>query len=72
MRGALSVIGEAGNEIEKGCIMERPKVIYKLKDEEICHVVSSELKGRVMAARAEWLSVTPAGPYRFVSSSRLF
>ena len=57
---ALSVSEEAGNEIEKGCIMERPKVIYNEKDEEICHVVSSGTE-RVRAMRLpvqEWLSVT--------------
>lgn len=50
---ALSVSEEAGNEIEKGCIMERPKVIYNKRTKKFVMWFHLELKGKgYEAARA--------------------
>lgn len=43
---ALSVSEEAGNEIEKGCIMERPKVIYNKRTKKFVMWFHLELKGK--------------------------
>ena len=43
---ALSVSEEAGNEIEKGCIMERPKVIYNKRTQKFVMWFHLELKGK--------------------------
>ena len=69
----LSVSEEAGNEIEKGCIIERPKVIYNEKTKKFVMWFHLELKGKGYAAARAGVAVSdsPAGPYRFVSSSRV-
>lgn len=55
---ALSVSEEAGNEIEKGCIMERPKVIYNKRTKKFVMWFHLELKGKAMRLPVrEWLSV---------------
>lgn len=70
---ALSVSDEEGNEIEKGCIMERPKVIYNAKTKKFVMWFHLELKGRgYEAARAGVaISDTPTGPYRLLRSGRV-
>ena len=42
---ALGVSGEEGHDIEKGCIMERPKVIYNEKTGKFVMWFHLELKG---------------------------
>lgn len=70
---ALSVSPEAENEIGKGCIMERPKVIYNKKTGKFVLWFHLELKGRGYEAARVGMAVsdTPAGPYRFVRSMRV-
>ena len=70
---ALSVSEEAGNEIEKGCIMERPKVIYNKRTKKFVMWFHLELKGKGYEAARAGVAVSdsPTGPYRFVSSSRV-
>ena len=66
---ALSVSEEAGNEIEKGCIMERPKVIYNKRTKKFVMWFHLELKGKGYEAARAGVAVSdsPTGPYRFVS-----
>lgn len=70
---ALAVSEEEGHDIEKGCIMERPKVIYNAKTGKFVMWLHLELKGQgygpVRAAVA--VSDSPAGPYRFIRSGRV-
>ena len=72
-RAALSVSEEAGNEIEKGCIIERPKVIYNEKTKKFVMWFHLELKGKGYEAARAGVAVSdsPTGPYRFISSSRV-
>lgn len=69
---ALAVSAEAGNPIEKGCIMERPKVVYNPRTRQFVMLFHLELKGRgYEAARVGFaVSDTPTGPFRFVRSLR--
>ena len=70
---ALPVSSEEGIDIEKGCIMERPKVIYNAKTGKFVMWFHLELKGEGYAAARAAVAVsdTPAGPYRFVRSCRV-
>lgn len=70
---ALPVSSEAGSEIERGCIMERPKVIYNEKTKKFVMWFHLELKGRGYEAARAGVAVSdaPEGPYRFVSSGRV-
>lgn len=70
---ALHTANEAGHDIEKGCIMERPKVIYNKKTDKFVMWFHLELKGKGYAAARAGVAVSdsPAGPYRFVSSGRV-
>lgn len=70
---ALPVSDEEGHAIEKGCIMERPKVIYNKKTGKFVMWFHLELKdkgyGPALAAVA--VSDSPAGPYQFIRSGRV-
>ncbi|MBQ3926269.1 MAG: family 43 glycosylhydrolase [Bacteroidaceae bacterium] len=70
---ALAVSLEAGHDIEKGCIMERPKVIYNAKTKKFVMLFHLELKGRgYEAARVAFAeSDSPTGPFRFIRSTRV-
>ena len=70
---ALPVSEEEGSDIERGCIMERPKVIYNERTHQFVLWFHLELKGRSYeAARAAVaVSDTPAGPYRYLGSGRV-
>ena len=70
---ALSVSHEAGHDIEKGCIMERPKVLYNEKTHKFVMLFHLELKGRgYEAARVAFAeSDTPTGPFRYIRSTRI-
>lgn len=67
---ALSV-SESG-EIERGCIMERPKVLYCEKTRKYVMLFHLELKGKgYEAARVGFAeSDSPVGPFRYVRSLR--
>lgn len=69
---ALAVLDEAGHDIERGCIMERPKVVYNAHTRQFVMMFHLELKGRgYEAARVGFaVSDTPCGPFRFVRSLR--
>lgn len=70
---ALSVSEEPGSDIEKGCIIERPKVVYNEKTGKFVMWFHLELKGRgYEAARAAVaVSDTPEGPFTFIGSGRV-
>jgi len=69
---ALAVSEEAGHDIERGCIMERPKVVYNKKTNKFVMLFHLELKGRgYEAARVAFAeSDSPVGPFRFIRSLR--
>lgn len=70
---ALAVSDEAGSEIEKGCIMERPKVIRNPQTGKFVMWFHLELKGQGYAAARAGVAVsdTPQGPYTYVGSGRV-
>ena len=69
---ALSVVDERGHDIERGCILERPKVIYNQVTGKFCMWFHLELKGRGYDAARYGVAVAdrPEGPYRFLYSQR--
>ena len=70
---ALAVSEEEGHDIEKGCIMERPKVIYNAKTGKFVMWLHLELKGQGYGPARATVAVSdsPAGPYRFIRSGRV-
>lgn len=70
---ALGVSEEAGDEIERGCIMERPKVIYNERTKKFVMWFHLELKGKGYAAARAGVAVSdrPEGPYRYLGSGRV-
>lgn len=69
---ALAVSEEAGHDIERGCIMERPKVVRNPKTGKFVMLFHLELKGKgYVAARVGFAeSDSPVGPFRFIRSLR--
>ncbi len=69
---ALAVSEEEGSPIERGCIMERPKVVYNEKTGQFVMLFHLELKGKGYAAARVGFAVsdTPTGPFRFLRSLR--
>lgn len=70
---ALSVVDEQGHDIEKGCIIERPKVVYCKKTKQFVMWFHLELKDQGYRASryAVAVSDTPTGPYRYIKSGRV-
>lgn len=70
---ALAVSEEEGVDIERGCIMERPKVIYNEKTGKFVLWFHLELKGKGYGPARAAVAVSDRleGPYRFVSSGRV-
>ena len=64
---ALSVVDNDSSDIARGCILERPKVIYNAKTGKFVMWFHLELKGKGYAAARAGVAVsdTPAGPYPF-------
>lgn len=70
---ALSVAPEgSGSDIESGCILERPKVIYNEKIEKFVMYFHLELKGQGYSAARTGIAVSDKviGPYKFLKSLR--
>ena len=69
---ALSVSDSQGHDIERGCILERPKVIYNKVTRKFCMWFHLELKGQGYNAARYGVAVAdrPEGPYKFLYSSR--
>ena len=70
---ALSVSDDPQSDITRGCVMERPKVIYCPTTGKFVMWFHLELRGQGYdAARAGVaISDTPTGPYRFIGSGRV-
>ena len=70
---ALAVSDEKGSEIERGCIMERPKVIYNPTTRKFVMWFHLELKGQGYAAARYGVATsdTPFGPFKFIRSGRV-
>lgn len=70
---ALSVSDEKGSEIERGSIIERPKVIYNKKTEKYVMWFHLELKGVGYGAARAGVAISdkPTGPYHFLRSDRV-
>ena len=69
---ALAVTDQRGHDIERGCILERPKVIYNKVTGKFCMWFHLELKGQGYRAARYGVAVSdkPEGPYRFLYSQR--
>ena len=69
---ALSVTDERGHDIERGCVLERPKVIYNKTTGKFCMWFHLELKGQGYNAARYGVAVSehPECPYRFLYSQR--
>ena len=69
---ALQVSDDPQSDIQKGCILERPKVIYNRKTKKFVMWFHLELKGEgYMSARAGIaIADKVTGPYTFIRSTR--
>lgn len=69
---ALPVSLTPGSDIEKGCVIERPKVVYNEKTGKFVMWFHLELKGQGYGAARTALAVADhvTGPYSFVKSLR--
>lgn len=69
---ALSVSDKVGNDIENGCIMERPKVVFNKKTNTFVMWFHLELKGKGYATAAYGVATSdnPSGPYTYKGHSR--
>lgn len=70
---ALSVAPEgSGSDIEKGCILERPKAIYNAKTQKYVMWFHLEPKGDGYSGAKSGVAVSDkaAGPYTFVKAMR--
>ncbi|MDE6196910.1 MAG: glycoside hydrolase family 43 protein [Muribaculaceae bacterium] len=70
---ALTVSDEPGSDIESGCIIERPKVIYNPKTGKFVMWFHLELKGQGYGPARAAVAVAdrPEGPFTFVKSGRV-
>ena len=69
---ALKVDNEENSEIQKGCILERPKVIYNKKTGKFVMWFHLEPAGQGYNAARSGVAVSnrPEGPFRFLGSCR--
>lgn len=70
---ALLVSNDSTSDITKGCIIERPKVIYNEKTEKFVMWFHLELKDQGYRASRAALAISdmPTGPYQFIRSGRV-
>ncbi len=68
----LTTVDTPGDDIERGCIIERPKVIYNAKTGKYVMWFHLELRGRGYAAARTAVAVSnsPVGPFEYVKSFR--
>lgn len=69
---ALAVSPEPSSAITKGCIIERPKVLYNSRIKKFVMWFHLELMGQGYRAARNGVAIadTPAGPYHYLGSSR--
>ncbi len=70
---ALPVSDDEHSDIVRGCILERPKVVYNAQTKKFVMWFHLELKGQGYGAARSGVAVsdTPTGPYRFIRSGRV-
>ena len=70
---ALPVSEDPESEITKGCVLERPKVIYNEKTKKLVMWFHLELKGKGYSAARSGVAVSdnPTGPYTYIRSGRV-
>ena len=70
---ALPVSDDPESDITSGCVIERPKVIYNKKSGKFVMWFHLELKGQGYGAARAAVAVSDniAGPYKYISSSRV-
>ena len=70
---ALAVSDDAESDIVRGCVLERPKVIYNEKTGKFVMWFHLELKGKGYSAARAGVAVadSPTGPFRFLRSGRV-
>ena len=69
---ALKVSTTPGHDIEKGCVLERPKVIYNKNTNKFVMWFHLELKGKGYSAARTGVAVSdrPEGPFEFIRTLR--
>jgi beta-xylosidase len=69
---ALSVVSDTSSDIQKGCIIERPKVLYNAKTKKFVMWFHNEQKGKGYSYAKSGVAVAtkPTGPYTYVKSIR--
>ena len=69
---ALQVDDDINSDIQKGCILERPKVIYNSKTKKFVMWFHVELKGNGYRSARAGIAIANkvTGPYRFIRSTR--
>lgn len=73
LRGlVLSVVDDEGSPIQRGCIIERPKVLWNAATKQFVMIFHLELKGRGYEAAMTGFatSTTPEGPFTFHHAQR--
>ncbi len=70
---ALPVVDKKGHDIERGCVLERPKVIYNAATGKFVMWFHLELKGRGYSEARYGVAVSdsPTGPFRYLRSGRV-
>lgn len=68
----LASVDDSLSDITRGCVMERPKVIYNKKTKKFVMWFHLELKGRGYSAARTGVAVSDhvTGPYKYVQSYR--
>ncbi|OGV58250.1 MAG: beta-glucanase [Lentisphaerae bacterium GWF2_50_93] len=69
---SLAVSGDPDSEIAKGCIIERPKVVYNSKTAKFVMWFHLEFKGKGYGSARAGIAMAdkPVGPYMFLRSIR--
>lgn len=69
---ALKMLDDEQSDIVKGCVLERPKVVYNAKTKKYVMWFHLELKGKGYSAARAGVAVSdkPTGPYKFIRSYR--
>ncbi len=69
----LSVTDEPGSPIERGCIIERPKVVYNPATGKFVMWFHNELKDKGYAAAQAGVAIAdnPTGPFELIRSARV-
>ncbi|MBK8515725.1 MAG: family 43 glycosylhydrolase [Saprospiraceae bacterium] len=70
---ALRINEDTSNLLQKGCIIERPKVVYNKKNKKFVMWFHHELKDQGYSAALAGIAVSDhvTGPYRYIHSTRL-